>query len=213
MELVLGNANIQTSCKDLRSADDAQLLDFEYRLFPLKIWDIDIPCYIIPIKAYWAGHLFDANISGQTLFGAESDKLWNIENVYYRSTRPITEIAPARILWYVSNNKNSNRSKSIVATSYLDEVMTGKPKILYRNNRHYGIYEWQNIYELCEGNIDVDIRALKFSKTEVFDCPVRYNNIQQILKDSGRKGNSFASPVRVSKEIFNQIYKLGKWKK
>lgn len=213
LALALENVNIETSCVDLQSADDTQLLDVECRLFPLKIWDIDIPCYIIPIKAFWAGHLFDANISGQTLFGAESDKLWNIENVYYRSTRPITEIAPARILWYVSNNKNTNRSKSIVATSYLDEVMTGKPKILYRNNRHYGIYEWQNIYELCEGNIEIDIRALKFSKTEVFDYPVRYNNIQQILKDNGRKGNSFASPVRVSKEIFNQIYKLGKWKK
>lgn len=213
LELVLENANIQISCIDLQSADDAQLLDVECRLFPLKIWDIDIPCYIIPIKAFWAGHLFDANISGQTLFGAESDKLWNIENVYYRSTKPITEIAPARILWYVSNNKNTNRSKSIVATSYLDEVMTDKPKILYRNNKHYGIYEWQNIYELCEGDIEIDIRALKFSKTEVFDYPVRYNNIQQILKDNGRKGNSFASPVRVSKEIFNQIYKLGKWKK
>lgn len=212
LKLVLENVNIQTSCIDLQSADDTQLLDVECRLFPLKIWDIDIPCYIIPIKAFWAGHLFDANISGQTLFGAESDKLWNIENVYYRSTRPITEIAPARILWYVSNNKNISRSKSIVATSYLDEVMTGKPKILYRNNRHYGIYEWQNINELCEGNIEMDIRALKFSKTEVFDCPIRYNNIQQILKDNGRKENSFASPVRVSKEIFNQIYKLGKWK-
>lgn len=213
LALVLENINIQTSCVDFQFAADTQLLDIECRLFPLKIWDVDIPCYIIPIKAFWAGHLFDANISGQTLFGAESDKLWNIENVYYRSTRPITESAPARILWYVSYNKNTIRSKSIIATSYLDEVMTDKPKILYRNNRHYGIYEWQNIYDLCEGNVEMDIRALKFSKTEVFDCPVRYNNIQQILKDNGQKENCFASPVRVSKEIFNQIYKLGKWKK
>mgnify|MGYP000900398562 CR=1 FL=1 len=211
--VVLENIDIDITGVDFQSADDTQLLNVECRLFPLKIWDIDIPCYIIPIKAFWAGHLFDANISEQTLFGAESDKLWNIENVYYRSTRPITEIAPARILWYVSNDKNISRSKSIVATSYLDEVMTGKPKILYRNNRHYGIYEWQNINELCEGNIEMDIRALKFSKTEVFDCPIRFNNIQQILKYNGRKENSFASPVRVSKEIFNQIYKLGKWGK
>ncbi len=213
LTLVIEKANIETSCVDLQSADDAQLLDIECRLFPLKIWDINIPCYIIPIRAFWAGHLFDANISGQTLFGAEPDKLWNIENVYYRATKPITEIAPARILWYVSNNKNTSRSKSIVATSYLDEVLTDKPKILYRNNRHYGIYEWQNIYELCDGNIETDIRALKFSKTEVFEYPVSYNDIQQILKDNGRKGNSFASPLRVSKEIFNQIYKLGKCKK
>lgn len=211
--VALENIDIDITGVNFQSADDTQLLDVECRLFPLKIWDIDIPCYIIPIKAFWAGHLFDTNISGETLFGAESDKLWNIENVYFRSTKPITEIAPARILWYVSNDTNTNRSKSIVATSYLDEVMTDKPKILFRSNRHYGIYEWQNINKLCDGNLEMDIRALRFSKTEVFDYPIQYNSIQQILKDNGRKGNSFASPLRVSKEIFNQIYKLGKWKK
>lgn len=208
--LTMQRYNIGVSDIDWLHASAAQLLNIECRLFPLKICDIDLPCYIIPIKAIWAGYLFDSNISGQTLFGAESDKLWNIENVYYRSTKPITEIAPARILWYVSSDKSTNRSKSIVATSYLDEVMTGKPKILFKRNQHYGIYEWQNIFDLCKGNVEVDIRALKFSKTEVFDNPICYQKIQQILKNNGRKNNSFTSPVKVSPQIFTQIYSLGK---
>lgn len=40
------------------------LLDIERKLFPLKISDLDIPCYIIPIKALWAGQLFDSYIWG-----------------------------------------------------------------------------------------------------------------------------------------------------
>lgn len=42
LTLVIEKANIETSCVDLQSADDAQLLDIECRLFPLKIWDINM---------------------------------------------------------------------------------------------------------------------------------------------------------------------------
>jgi hypothetical protein len=117
---------------DKMSSDERHkfLLKLERRLFPLKLLDLDIPCYIVPIKPYWAGQLFDPNISGVTLFGANPEKLWNIENVYYRHVRPINEVSPARILWYVSSNKNSIRSSSIVASSYLDEVMTDKPNLI-----------------------------------------------------------------------------------
>lgn len=76
-----------------------QLLQMERMFFPLKIRELEIPTYIIPIRPYWAGQLFDNVISSENLFGAEPDKLWSIENVYYRHTMPITERAPARILW------------------------------------------------------------------------------------------------------------------
>jgi predicted nucleic acid-binding protein/GNAT superfamily N-acetyltransferase len=194
-----------------KNADELKnvLLNLEYKYFPLKFSDLDIPCYIIPIKPYWAGQLFDMNISGSTLFGANPDKLWNIENIYYRHTQPITEIAPARILWYASTDKNSPRSQSIIATSYLDEVMTGKPKLLFQRNKHYGIYEWKNIYDLCKKDIEKDIRALRFSKTEVFNKPVRLSVIRQIFIANGKKENTFASPVKVSNSIFTQIYLVG----
>lgn len=210
----LSDGKIRNIISDIASNNKTELilLDIERKLFPLKISDLDIPCYIIPIKALWAGQLFDAHISGATLFGAMPDKLWNVENVYYRHTKPITEIAPARILWYVSNDKYTERSKSIVATSYLDEVITGKPKDLFAKNKHYGVYEWKHIYELCEQNINSDIRALRFSGTEVFQQPVAFSSITKVFEENGRKRNSFASPVRVDFNIFNRIYQLGKWK-
>ena len=184
-------------------------LEIERKQFPLKFSDLDIPCYIIPIKPYWAGQLFDPYISGATLFGADEKRMWNYENVYYRSTRPITEIAPARILWYASTDKKISRKQAIIASSYLDEVMTDKPKVLFQKNKHYGIYEWQNIYDLCNKNIETPIRALRFSGTEVFINPVKLSSVREIFMANGKSPNPFASPVRINYQIFNQIYQLG----
>jgi hypothetical protein len=188
---------------------DVMLLELEHRFFPLKFSDLDIPYYIIPILPYWAGQLFDINISNSTLFGANPEKLWNFENVYYRHTRPINEIAPGRILWYASKDNDINRSQSIIATSYLNEVMTDKPKILFLKNKHFGIYEWRNIYELCNKDIEVPIRVLRFSHTELFYNPIKYQTIQQILVNHGRKKNTFSSPVRINMHIFCKIYRRG----
>lgn len=198
---------------DCSVMEDNRLLEIERKFFPLKICDIDIPCYIIPIKSVWAGELFDFKISGSTLFGAKLDLLWNIENVYYRRAKPITEKAPARILWYVSKDIHTCRSGAIVATSYLDAVMTDSPKHLFHNHKHYGVYEWEDICKLCEPNMEQDIRVLKFSNTEVFEHPVTYSEIQTILQNNEKRKNTFASPVKMSKEIFEQIYKLAKWGK
>ncbi len=185
------------------------LVAIERKLFPLKFLDLGIPCYIIPIKPHWAGQLFDPYISGSTLFGADEKRMWNYENVYYRSTRPITEVAPARILWYASTDKKTSRHQAIVASSYLDEVMTGKPKALYQQNKHYGIYEWRHIYDLCDKDIETPIRALRFSGTEVFQKPISLSSIREIFEKNGRPANTFASPVKVDNNIFNQIYQAG----
>lgn len=204
----------QSYPKVTKEYNDKILFEIERKLFPLKIHGLNIPTYIIPIQPYWAGQLFDIAIAGEDLFGANPEKLWSFENVYYRHTKPITEKFPARVLWYASGREKSySHAKSIIASSYLTDVMTGKPKTLFRVNKRYGIYEWKDISKLCEGNVDTDIRALKFCHTEVFDYPVNYNRIQEILISNGRKKNTFASPVEIDETIFFQIYQLGKWKK
>ena len=182
----------------------------EQLFFPLKIRDLGIPVYIIPIKVYWAGQLFDYMTSAGELFGAEPDKLWNFENVYYRHTKPIREKCPARILWYVSGDKDYSRSKAIVASSLLTDVKTDKPKNIFREYKHYGIYQWNDIYELCGGNVENEIRALKFCCTEVFSEIIPYDKIQEILIKHGQRRNTFASPVEVSEDIYFDIYQLGK---
>lgn len=147
-EFVKGIRNEIVTTADLpwQNLSSQQLLRIENVFFPLKIRDLDIPCYIVPIRPYWAGQLFDSVVSGGQLFGADPSRLWSFENVYYRHTKPITEKAPARILWYESNDKQERtRSKRVVACSYLTEVYTDKPKVLYKMFKHYGIYEWGDV--------------------------------------------------------------------
>lgn len=189
-----------------------QMVRMELSFFPLKIRDLDIPTYIIPIRAYWAGHLFDSTISAENLFGAIPSKLWSIENVYYRHTKPLTETAPARILWYVSGHGYAGtHAKTVVGCSYLTEVHTGKGQDLFKRFKLYGIYEWEHIYDLCGGEKDDDIRALKFSHTELFKQPVSYQAAQRVMARNGFKTpNTFAGPVQVSNEVFFDMYEMGK---
>lgn len=208
LKSIIQESNIPLEIDD---NDDASLIKVEKLLFPIKITRLNIPTYIIPIKPYWAGQLFDYGIAGEDMFGADPNKLWSFENVYYRHVKPLNENAPARILWYVSGGDSGvSRSKSVVASSYLTEVKKGKPKELFRLFKHYGIYEWEHIYELCNMDVNQDIKALKFSHTEVFDNPVSYEKVMGVFKSNGKPANTFASPVVVSESIYFEIYNLGK---
>ena len=205
------NEIVAASSLPWKNLTDQQLLRIENIYFPLKIRDLDIPCYIVPIKPYWAGQLFDSVVSGGQLFGADPSRLWSFENVYYRHTKPITEKAPARILWYESNdNQERARSKRVVGCSYLTEVYTDKPKILYKRFKHYGIYEWSDIYKLCDGNIDVNIRALKFSHTELFAHSIEKEVVNDVLERYGHGRSTFPSPLKVRNDVFFDLYEMGK---
>lgn len=139
-------------------------------------------------------------------------RLWNFENVYYRSKKPLTEVAPARILWYVCKRKDSGtHSKAIVGSSYLTEVYTGRARELFRTLKHYGIYEWTDIKNtLCKEDDNKEIRALKFSHTELFETAVGYDKVQEILVRNGYGKNTFNSPVRVNGKVFFEVYEHGK---
>ncbi|MEL7124366.1 MAG: hypothetical protein AAFO07_33330, partial [Bacteroidota bacterium] len=188
------------------------IFSLERLFWPIKFSDLDIPTYIVPIKPFWAGQLFDYIRTSSNLFGATPELAWNRENIYYRSVKPISEKSPARILWYSSSSTDSgnhSRSKSIVGCSYLDEVHVGVPKTLYRKFKNYGIYEWKDVFSLAKNDIDHHIKALKFSDTEVFKNAVPLKKVVEILLKNNRKKNTFASPVIVDTNIFSEIYLIG----
>lgn len=201
----------QNIIKKLNTDRSAELIHLiERKLWPLKFNDIDIPTYIVPIKPFWASQLFDHIAASATMFGSQPQLVWNRENIYYRSVNPVSEKVPARILWYVSTSKNStNREKAIVASSYLDEVIIDEAKKLYKQYKSYGIYQWKDIFKLAKNDITKEIKALKFSDTEVFKKPVKLNKVNEILVENERKMNTFASPLEVSNKIFIDIYKEG----
>lgn len=181
--------------------------EIETLFFPLKIKDANIPSYIIPIKPVWAKELFDSFEATQTIFGADTNKLWNIENVYYRNIKPNLEKSGARILWYVSDDKKSTRRKGIVACSYLDDCIIGQAKELFDRFKHYGVYEWHDLMRFCNSQPDKIIKALIFSHTELFDNVISLSLIRKILKlNGGSENTTFQSPLEVSSDVFFQIY-------
>ncbi|MCC6369516.1 MAG: GNAT family N-acetyltransferase, partial [Bacteroidia bacterium] len=130
-ELLKNNWNIPLILKKFKTLNknesEIYKLELERKLWPIKLTDINIPTYIIPIKPLWASHLFDTVQAGHDLFGANPESSWNRENIYFRNVRPVSEKVPARILWYISSQEKNpiGRQKGIIGCSYLDEVYTG----------------------------------------------------------------------------------------
>ncbi len=183
----------------------------ERKLWPLKITDGNIQNYIVPIKPSFARELFDVNAAEQDLFGANPYLIWSKENVYYRNIKPNIESYPARILWYASSSAESNRQKSIVCSSYLDEVITGPAKTLFKKFRKFGIYDWsRDIFPMVKGEAEKEIKVLRFSNSEPFNNPVSLSAIKSILKKNSETDNNFQSPLRISTSTFMEIYSLGK---
>lgn len=103
-----------------------------------------------------------------------------------------------------------NESKGIVATSYLDEVHVDRAKDIFQRYRRFGVYEWNDVYNLAGRAILSDIKALKFSDTEVFKNIIPLERINKVMTKNGRPTNTFPSPVEVSNTIFKEIYEIGK---
>lgn len=179
----------------------------EHLLFPGKIADINVPSFIVPIQPDYALDLFDENLAKQRLYGAEAELALNPESVYYRSARQRLPQYPGRILWYVSKNDRFSGTMAIRACSRIAEVCVDKPKSLFKRFRRLGVYEWSDVRKTAKGKIENDILAVRFHDTEPLN-PIEWNTFQAILKNHGTKTN-LESPVRISREEFNEIYALG----
>lgn len=187
------------------------LYQVEKGLWPLKISDANIPCYIIPIKPAYARQLFDFQSASEDLFGVQPKLIWNKENVYYRNVKPDIEKFPARILWYASSDEKSSRQKAIVATSYLDEVVIGPAKDLFKKYERYGVYSWdRHVKVLAKDDANRDIKVLRFSDSESFRNTIPLRKVKQILRDAGEKDNNFQAPLKISSKTFINLYSLAK---
>ncbi|RZK43339.1 MAG: GNAT family N-acetyltransferase [Pedobacter sp.] len=187
------------------------LLTLERALWPLKIIDAEIPCLIVPIKPHYARELFDTKAAKAELFGVQPKLIWNKENVYYRNVNPNVEKFPARILWYASDSKHAVRSKGIVCSSYLNEVVIGSAKDVFKKYERFGIYSWEkDILPLTKSVVNQPIKILRFSDSESFQTVVSLRDIKQILLKNGEKDNNFQSPMKIKNTTFMQIYAQGK---
>lgn len=182
----------------------ASALTIEWRLRPAKI-DAELPCYIVPIRPYWAAKLVDPILANQYLFGASAEIAFSLEGVYYRAARPRVIEAPGRILWYVSSRGGFTNQKEIASCSHLDEVIVGKPKSLFRRFRRLGVYEWRDIFETAKKNLDNDIMVLRFRGTEALQTRVPWSVLQDALVQNGIH-TQLNSPQVIPARLFRAIY-------
>ena len=191
-------------------ADAVTISDLEYLLWPAKILDGAIQTYLVPIQPEWAKDLFDEGLANQTLFGADVELALNRESVYYRSKKPSAGLkAPSRILWYVSEkSRRYSGVGQIRACSRLEEVITGKPKDLFRRFRRLGVFRWENVFGLADHDLDKEIMALRFSDTELFAAPIERTDMQTVLAKYGQRA-MLMSPVRIPAKAFGELYGLG----
>ena len=185
------------------SPDSATISAIERQLWPTKVVSPEIPTFIVPIRPEWAQHFFDAELSSQLIFGLREDLHLGVEGVYYRKAGNNNLQSPGRILWYVSSSGGSG-SMTIKACSQLEEVISGKPKDLFRRFQRLGIYQWEDVYATAERDITKQIAAFRFRMTERFKHPVS----MAFLKELGIRG-PFMSPRRITPSQFAAIYKKG----
>lgn len=187
--------------------DGESMRDLEIRCSPVVLLDGDTECLLVPIKPGYAKALFSIRWAAGDLFGADEKVLLRWKNVYYRKKSHFHMIQrSARILWYVSSGGG------IVATSHLDDVETGQPKDVFRNNRLLGTLDWREIREMCGGSRGQDIQdvmALRFSHTHLFRSAVSFSTLKDIYRQHKLNSPVVQSPSRVPTAAFLDVFRLG----
>lgn len=187
--------------------DPAQTADIERLLWPAKLTDAGLRSFVVPIKPMWAQHLFDENLARQNLFGAHEELALQRESAYYRrrgGSRGIS--APARILWYVSDDPNFDGSGCIRACSHLEEVLVGSAKEMYGRFRRFGVYTRDDLMRLTDGDISKEVMVLRFSDTELFANPIPRGKL--LWSMLGGK-DTMQSPLPISADAFSRVYSHG----
>lgn len=181
----------------------------ERSLWPAKVLDGTLSCYVVPVRPHWAHQLFDAELARFDLFGAKPQLAMSRENVYYRApNNPATLPSSSRLLWYVSADPQVPGSGAIRACSRLVEVTVGPPKLVYKAGKRLGIYEWKDVTRASRGGL---VQALRFCDTECFRAAVPLSRVRLLLKELavGGVNGSFPGPQSIPESAFRAIYAAG----
>lgn len=178
-------------------------------LWPSRLRDTGLPCYIVPIQPAWAAALFDASIAAEHLFPLDPSLLLRFENVYYRSAKPeILTTAPARVLWYVSEADAERHSKQIRAASLVTAVEIDTAKNVFRRYRRYGVFAWEHVRALGGGDSNGLVMAFSFSHTTLLKRSVPFTEAASLLKQRLGKSYTFQAPVELPEETWLELYEL-----
>ena len=183
-----------------------KLSSIEHLLWPLKLNDGRLPCFMVPIEPRWAKHLFDERLAQQDLFSVDTSRALQHENVYYRSGSLQGMRAPGRILWYESKDDGYAGTSQICACSQLEEVVIGSASDLYKRFSPLGIFTWQEVLAVAHNRPQERIMAFRFSGTELTQAVPR-ERIRQVWNSVRGRTPQFTTVLELRVEEFSQLYK------
>ena len=169
---------------------------------PLDLESTDQKYFLVPIRPAYATSLIDRREAEDFLFVDKSEVLLRWDNVYYRTaTRHKMLTTPGRILWYVSAPK-----KQAIAVSCLDEVVIDTAKELFKKFKKFGVLEWEDLCEMCDGDPLKELMVLKFSHTFLFQEPVSLEILRTVCEENG-VGLSLQGPSTYHHKYFTNYFK------
>jgi ribosomal protein S18 acetylase RimI-like enzyme/predicted nucleic acid-binding protein len=192
-------ATLPAACNDAFTASQ-----LEHLLWPAKLADAALPCFIVPIHPQYAEHLVDERLTRGGLLGADVDLALNPESAYYRAAKPAVLKCPGRVLWYVTENDIYQGTKAIRACSRIVELVMDCPKPLFKRFQRLGVYEWRNVFETAGRNIEQPIMAFRFDDSELLR-PMAWERFQEILEKHDNS-HPLQSPAEISPQAFGEIY-------
>lgn len=165
------------------------------------VLDDGFPFFLVPIKPSFATGMIDKLSAQEELFGSNLNVLLRWDNVYYKKLSHHKMLVPnGRIFWYVSGDIGE-----VIAVSALDDVVIDFPKNLFSEFKRYGILEWEDVFELCEGDIRKKLIALKFSQTFLFRNRIDLRELREIFA-LGEESLVLQSPSKVSNRSAKMIF-------
>lgn len=196
---------------DVRTAgnSDGAIDRAERLLWPLKLDYQQVPCFMVPIRARWAAHLFDEALAAQHLIDVDAALALQYENVYYRAPQPGILRAPGRVLWYVGSDSAYSATAQIRACSHIAEVVVGPAKDLYRRFSRLGVYTWRDVLSQAGDDPQADIMAFRFCATEMLPHPIVRREVRRALCAERGRTPQFTTALALSRSEFAELYKRG----
>ena len=171
----------------------------ERQLWPLKIIEAPLSCYIVPIKQAYASELLGYDTS---LLTRDQDLGISRRHVYYKSA-PYRPKAPGRILWYASGPLGHQ----VVATSQLISSHQASPDALHKRFQKYGVWSLADI-QAHAGKTNEAV-ALRFGDTEVFRSHLKLSDVEAIVNAHGISLNRMRTTRKIPGAAYNEIYARG----
>ncbi len=191
--------------QQVKALGDAEsFLRLEHAIYPGKLFsDSTVESIVVPIRPRWARALFDPYLGQREFWDENADLLLNPTSVYYTGARP--KLSCGRIVWYVSQSEGFGGSKMTRACSQLTKRVIDTPINVYRQFRHYGIYQLADVESLATTSRPT-VLALQFTDTELLTKPLSLAETRSTIQDDSQ---DFQWPTIISEQNFLDIYKKG----